>query len=196
MFYIRVEFELSGCNSRGGQANHLLFPALVPGGGGLDLRPIVPGLQRDDGAVIYLNGTEIFRTDLPAGLITFTNLASATIGGTDETNWLQAAITAKALTNGWSVLAAEVHQAAANSSDLRFDLTLAAMLELRLTITRSNVVHLLRWFAAAPGFRVQFNTTLGNTNWLAQSSVPVLRGESYELLVTNAPPRFYRRAAP
>ena len=63
-------------------------------------------------------------------------------------------------------------------------------------ITRSNLASVLRWPAAAPGFRVQFNTTLGNTNWGNQSGVPVLRGDAFELPGTNAGPRFYRFAAP
>ena len=39
--------------------------------------------MRDDGAVVYLNGTEVFRSNMPTGTITYTTLASTTVGGTD-----------------------------------------------------------------------------------------------------------------
>ncbi len=158
--------------------------------------PLHLSLQRDDGAVVYLNGVEILRTNLPAGPLTFTNLALTTISGADETNWLQTSLGTPALTNGLNVLAVEVHQAAANSSDLGFDLALAATLAPRLSITLSNTTHRLRWPAAVPGFRVQFNPALGNTNWLPHPGLPNLRGEEYELLVPEVAPRFYRLAAP
>ena len=37
--------------------------------------------MRDDGAVIYLNGAEVYREYMPTGTITYTNLASATVSG-------------------------------------------------------------------------------------------------------------------
>ena len=148
--------------------------------------------QRDDGAVIYLNGAEVLRTNMATNTITATNLALATISGTDETNWLRASLSTNALVSGLNVIAAEVHQVSANSTDLGFDLELTAALQPRLTITRSNLAHTLRWPAAAPGFRVQFNTNIATTNWTASSSTPLLRGEFYELHLTNAVTRFYR----
>ena len=47
---------------------------------------------RDDGVVAYLNGTEIYRNNMPAGSITHTTLASAAIGGNDENAFYQAII--------------------------------------------------------------------------------------------------------
>ena len=32
-------------------------------------------LKRDDGAVVYLNGTEVFRTNMPTGTISYTTRA-------------------------------------------------------------------------------------------------------------------------
>jgi hypothetical protein len=37
------------------------------------------GLRRDDGAVVYLNGTELMRDNMPPGPITFTNFASTAV---------------------------------------------------------------------------------------------------------------------
>src|SRR5881394_2646437 len=42
-------------------------------------------LLRDDGGVVYLNGVEVFRSNMPNGPITFTTLASTAAGGLDET---------------------------------------------------------------------------------------------------------------
>jgi hypothetical protein len=41
-------------------------------------------LKCDDGAVVYLNGKEIQRFNLPGGTVEFNTLATASIGGTDE----------------------------------------------------------------------------------------------------------------
>ena len=79
-------------------------------------------VRRDDGVVIYLNGTEVYRTNLPAGTITYTTLAPAAIGGADESALLTAAVNAALLTEGTNVLAVEMHQNAGNSSDISFDM--------------------------------------------------------------------------
>ena len=83
-------------------------------------------LLRDDGAVVYLNGVEAFRSNMPAGAISATTLASAAIATADETTWIEAPIPASLLTAGTNVLAVEIHQNAATSSDLSFDLELRA----------------------------------------------------------------------
>ena len=44
-------------------------------------------MLRDDGVVVYLNGTEVFRSNLPTGTIAYTTLASTAIGGGDETTF-------------------------------------------------------------------------------------------------------------
>lgn len=85
------------------------------------------GLLRDDGAVVYLNGTEVFRSNLPAGPITFTTLATANVGGEDETtHFYPASIPTGLLREGRNVVAVEVHQVRPASTDLSFDLELKA----------------------------------------------------------------------
>src|SRR5205823_5494486 len=42
-------------------------------------------LARDDGAVVYLNGAEVFRSNMPVGVISATTLASSTVNPPDET---------------------------------------------------------------------------------------------------------------
>ena len=67
---------------------------------------------------------------------------------------------------------------------------------LDLAYGNSDVAHTLSWPAAAPGFRLQFNTNIVTTNWTAPSGTPLVRGEFYELHLTNAATRFYRLAQP
>lgn len=80
-------------------------------------------LRRDDGAVVYLNGTEIARSNMPSGAITATTLAPLAIAGADETAYVSLPVTGQ-LYNGTNVIAVEVHQNAGTSSDLGFDLAL------------------------------------------------------------------------
>ena len=74
----------------------------------------------DDGAVVYLNGTEVFRCNLPAGGVAFATLATA-VG---ENSVFDATLAPTQLVTGTNVLAVEVHQNVAMSTDLSFDLEL------------------------------------------------------------------------
>jgi hypothetical protein len=76
-------------------------------------------ILRDDGAVAYINGTEVARSNMPAGAIGANTLASGI--SPDETTFFSFPVDPALLVEGANVLAVEVHQAAANSSDLGFD---------------------------------------------------------------------------
>ncbi len=82
-------------------------------------------LLRDDGAAVYLNGVEVVRDNLPAGA-TFGTQAINTINGAAESVINQFAIDPGFLVSGTNVLAVEIHQADADSSDISFDLQLTA----------------------------------------------------------------------
>lgn len=81
-------------------------------------------LLRDDGAVVYLNGTEVFRSNMPEGTITASTVASAVVGGAEESTFYPRDIDPGVLVAGRNVLAVEVHQQNANSTDVSFDLRL------------------------------------------------------------------------
>lgn len=78
-------------------------------------------LKRDDGAVVYLNGTELIRSNMPSGPIDFETLAPEPIGGADESTWLEFNFNADLLLEGNNTLAVEIHQRDASSSDITFD---------------------------------------------------------------------------
>ncbi len=86
-------------------------------------------LLRDDGALVYLNGVEVRRDNLPPGLIHSQTLASMSVGGTDETTFFESTIPASLVVPGTNLIAVEVHQYSVNSGDLSFALELVANAE-------------------------------------------------------------------
>jgi hypothetical protein len=96
--------------------------------GTLDINNLSLKILRDDGAVVYLNGTEIFRTNMPAGRINFDTPASSGVGGSDEDTFFESSVNVKPrlLKEGANVLAVEIHQWSGTSSDISFDLELSS----------------------------------------------------------------------
>ena len=86
---------------------------------------LVVSVQRDDGVLVYLNGVPIFTNNLPAGPINYLTYAPGIVGGTDETAFYSQPVDPALLVSGRNVLAAEVHQCNAGSSDIVFDLELS-----------------------------------------------------------------------
>jgi hypothetical protein len=78
-------------------------------------------LLRDDGAVVYLNGTEVARSNMPSGTITPTTPASSTVATTAESTYYAFTLPPELLREGANVLAVEVHQESASSSDVSLD---------------------------------------------------------------------------
>lgn len=82
-------------------------------------------LLRDDGAVVYLNGTEVLRSNMPSGEVSHLTYAFEPISGADEGTFFTFNLPPSALVQGTNVLAVEIHQSSPTSSDLSFDLELA-----------------------------------------------------------------------
>ena len=85
-------------------------------------------LFRDDGAVVYLNGVEVFRSNLPTGAVSYLTLATNTVSGTDEVTSVAFTAGTAALRAGTNLFAVEIHQVSTNSSDIAFDLALDGVL--------------------------------------------------------------------
>src|SRR4029079_4171965 len=80
---------------------------------------------RDDGAIVYLNNVEVFRSNMPAGTVNYLTYASSVVGGADETTTFYGTTLSPSLvTNGLNILAVEIHQANPTTTDLSFDLEL------------------------------------------------------------------------
>jgi len=83
-------------------------------------------LVRDDGAVVYLNGVEVVRSNMPSGTINFDTNAASTIAGADESAWNVFTVSKSSLVNGTNTIAVEIHNNGSTSSDISFDLELIA----------------------------------------------------------------------
>lgn len=90
------------------------------------IQSLTLGIVRDDGPVVYLNGVEVYRNNLPEAEITFGSVANSAIGGADESALNESLIDFGSLREGENVLAVEMHQNGGGSSDLSFDLQLTA----------------------------------------------------------------------
>lgn len=82
---------------------------------------------RDDGAIVYINGVEAFRTNMPNGTVGFDTTAIAVVGGADETTYYRFTVD-NTLNSGTNVISVELHQQAGTSSDLSFDMEVTGKL--------------------------------------------------------------------
>ncbi len=80
------------------------------------------GVKRDDGAVVYVNGVEVLRENMPAGEITYTTNSATIVDGLNENRYFTQDVPKTAFQNGINRIAVEVHNRDASSSDLKFDM--------------------------------------------------------------------------
>jgi secreted PhoX family phosphatase len=79
------------------------------------------GVMRDDGIIVYLNGEEVVRDNMPAGAVTFNTFSSTTIDGAAESVYNLFSIPKSKFVNGVNRLSIELHNRSTTSSDLRID---------------------------------------------------------------------------
>jgi hypothetical protein len=142
----------------------------------------------DDGAIIYVNGIEAFRTNMPAGPAEFNTRALAAWEATAcRTNVLPAT----ALRGGTNVIAAEVHQFEPLGEDAFFGLSLDAIYIEGLKIPRITYQRLpgdpsalvLAW--SGEGWMLEENSAPATNGW----SAVVTSGNAYTNTAAN---RFFR----
>ena len=85
-------------------------------------------LVRDDGAVVYINGQEVWRSNMPSGTINYQTPSATIVGGSDESTFFSPTdpIPTSMLINGTNEIAVEIHQSGPTSSDISFNLQLTA----------------------------------------------------------------------
>lgn len=94
----------------------------------LALLQVNVGVLRDDAAVVYLNGEEVYRdTNLPAGPLSGTTYATSTVS--NETSYVTFLVDPTTLLVGTNQIAAEVHQSTPSSSDMGFGMYIEAEIE-------------------------------------------------------------------
>jgi hypothetical protein len=148
-------------------------------------------LTRVDGAVVWLNGREAFRTNLPSGPITYTNLA------------LQPMITARAgtpyifyptniavsnLSAGTNLVAVEIHLYAATRTALGFDMELIGTGSFlpSLSIASAGTNIFLAWpVANGTGYTLYSTDLTAPVSWTNAAATVQTNGGQY--LVTLSP---------
>ena len=130
--------------------------------------------QRDDGIVIYINGTEVIRENLPASPapVSYTTLATAFPSDADEVTWITVdpARYSSLLTEGQNLIAAEVHQVSTTSSDIRFNMELTQS-QSSVSIIRGPYLQLGTSSAATIRWRTNIPTTGRVTYGLSTTSL-------------------------
>ncbi len=83
----------------------------------------------DDGAVFYLNGVEIHRYNMPAGVVGPSTVASSAIGTATVVGPVTVALPSGLAVEGVNRLSVEVHQVSLSSSDVAFGMNVSAVIE-------------------------------------------------------------------
>ncbi len=138
-------------------------------------------LLRDDGGVVYLNGGEVFRSNMTNGPVTY--LTRALNAGDDGTVFFSTNVPASCLTAGTNVVAVEIHQDQPGSSDLSFDLQLQAERSPALNIQRFRDDWILAW--DDPAWGLESTERLGGP-WTPEP------GNGRTTFVPRGPLIFYR----
>jgi len=81
-------------------------------------------LQRDDGAVIYINGVELYRENMPNNSISSSSLALSFVDNENEGLFNSHFFESNIFKNGINTIRVEVHQSIKSSSDCIFSLEL------------------------------------------------------------------------
>ncbi|MCS7337356.1 MAG: DUF6067 family protein [Verrucomicrobiae bacterium] len=81
---------------------------------------ILARLRCDDGAVVYLNGRELFRFNMPAGPVRYETSATTPVEGGALENYVEFVIPNDLLHQGTNVLAVELHQYGTSVAPIAF----------------------------------------------------------------------------
>ncbi len=132
------------------------FPVTAPESvGSLTLR-----LKRDDGGIVYLNGAEVFRSNLTNGPVDY--LTRADLADDDGKSWFNTNVPPALLQAGTNVVAVEIHQESSTSSDVSFDFSLEAAPRPSLCLLEFSGEPFLAWDNA--DFLLEQTASLGSPN--------------------------------
>lgn len=151
-------------------------------------------VKRDDGVVIYVNGTEVYRNNMPAGNITHQTPASGTVAWPNENNTYNFSFSPALFVAGNNLIAVEIHQDEPSSSDISFDLSLSGEQSVPVvnltrgpylqTATENSLI--VRWQTDVPtDSKVQFGNAPGNLN---QHEQEYAFTTEHEILITGLQP--------
>jgi phosphodiesterase/alkaline phosphatase D-like protein len=154
------------------------------------------GVQRDDGAIVYLNGIEVFRDNMPTGPVNYQTIAPISVSGTDKTSFHPSApLPAAYLVAGDNIVEAEVHQHSGGSSSMDFNLELKAILAAPLVkITLGPGGEITLSWNSYPGkrYRLQYVTDFLSTNWATLGDDITATDFTVTVIETSTETRYYR----
>jgi lysophospholipase L1-like esterase len=160
---------------------------VVPGN--VTFTNLVLRLEQEHGSVVWLNGQELWRTNLPAGPIAYTNLALVKPANLDSPfQFNPVSVAASRLMPGTNVIAVELHQLATNSAAIGFDMELigtgypVSLTALACALDGTNLI--FTWpTGVGDGFELFSTTHLTATNWGPVS--PPAQTNGGQLIVTQ-----------
>lgn len=162
----------------------------------------VVSLVRDDGAIVYLNGSEVFRSNMPNGPVTSETLAplaaASSMGADEESATFGVVIPRSLLLAETNLLAVELHQQAAASSDLSFDLAfhgLSLLPVLVANVSGGNIV--LRYPLWASSYTLESAAAVPAASWNAVTNAPTDANGIREVTVAaDGTQQFFRLRSP
>ena len=155
-------------------------------------------LVRDDGAVVYVNSNEVWRSNMPTGTITSSTFASSNVAGSAESAVNTTTIGNANFVSGWNTIAVEVHNDAVTSSDISFRLELIGLLAPTNPVTVNapnggelwypNTVKNITWtnLSLSGNVKIEFSTNNGST-WTTISSTTPASAQTFAWTVPNLP---------
>ncbi len=173
------------------------FEVVDPG----SITNLICRLQRDDGAAVFLNGTELYRFGLSAtAVLSPTLTALSDIRDDAEQTFYERSIPPAGLVAGRNVIAVELHQVSRANADLGFDFELVAQRALAagaaptLTWEATPDGLLLRWPTRFRDWHLESSPVLGPAAAWRRLAVPVATVGDALQATAPADPGFYRLA--
>lgn len=108
------------------------------------------GVRRDDGIIVYLNGEEVIRDNMPAGVVTHSTFSSTTIDGAAETAINIFSIPKNKFVQGTNRISIELHNRSATSSDLTIDAYLKTTATVTPPVTNCTGTHISCFTSIVP----------------------------------------------
>jgi acid phosphatase type 7 len=152
-------------------------------------------LLLDPGAIVYLNGGEVFRANMPGGQPAYNTPASGCLGSAEETNVVEFSTSPANFNAGYNLVAVEVHQCAPAADDLSFDLAVFGDESANHIASVSRGPYLqvgtwsnmtVRWrTSVATTTRVQFGLSAASLDW---SVTDLTETTDHEITLTNLAP--------
>lgn len=144
------------------------------------------GLLRDDGGMVYLNGTEVFRSNLPPGPVDYLTLATNALAQDETSYFYTHAFPPDLLRPGTNVVAVEIHQSSVTSSDLSFDFWLEGLRPpAPVLLRRARIGDQLVLFWSGEGFLLEEAAALSGP-WSA------VGGNNPQAVDLGGPQRYFR----